>query len=877
MSQTWTDTVHREVLPNGLRLLVQRDPSAPAAAVVTHVEAGFFDEPDQWVGISHVLEHMFFKGTRRRGVGDIARETKAAGGYLNAGTGYDHTSYYVVLPADRLETALDIQSDALRHSVVDEGELARELQVIIQEARRKKDSPAAVTWETLHEVMYDRHRIRRWRIGTEEELSRLTREDVWGYYTSRYVPSRTIVAIVGDIDVAAAVRLAHEAYGDWSAEAGVIAPSPGEPARDGVHVRTLRGDIVGAQLALGWRGVPPLHPDAPALDLVAAVLGLGRGSWLYQGLRTTGLVTSVGCHHYTPTELGVFSITAETEPERIPAVLTGIAEGVSRLAMSGPRPGDMERARALLLTRWARQLESMDGRASALASAEALQDVAYLDRAYEALGRVTAEEVREAALRYLDPGTISAVVHLPEGRGDDLTVEAVERALAVVALPVVTDQVPRPPETVVSRSVRSSMKSGVLHAELPAADLLVRQKAGVPLVTMGFYRRRLLADPPAKAGLAALAARAAVRGAAGRDAAELAFAFERLGGALGTSAAADWTGFAVTVRSDRMAEAASLLAAVEATPEYRDEDVARERSLLVEEARQVENDMVRYPLLLGFRAAFGDQGYGLPVHGLPDTLMGIGVEDLRDWHRSSRAARPVLVAVGDLEPGQMMETLAGVVADLPETPASEGGLAQTMGMTGVLQDVKERARAQTALAMIFPGPSRRAADRHTAEVLSAIASGLGGRLFEALRDRRSLAYTVLASSWQRGGAGAFLTYIAMAPSREAEARDAMLAELDRFIREPVEEKELERAVEYLAGQALVSRQSGSAVLGEILEAWLIGTGLRDLQDPAAGYRSVTRGDVQRVAGEILGDGRRAEGVVRGTDGRTGGQADPPTD
>ena len=162
-SRLWTENVRREVLPNGLTLLVQPDHSAPVVAVVTHVKAGFFDEPDHWTGISHVLEHMFFKGTRRRGVGAIARETKAAGGYLNAGTGYDHTTYFAVLPASGLEIALDIQADALRNSVIDESELARELQVIIQEAKRKRDTPSAVAQETLHEVMFDRHRIRRWR------------------------------------------------------------------------------------------------------------------------------------------------------------------------------------------------------------------------------------------------------------------------------------------------------------------------------------------------------------------------------------------------------------------------------------------------------------------------------------------------------------------------------------------------------------------------------------------------------------------------------------------------------------------------------------------------------------------------------------------
>ncbi len=163
---------------------------------------------------------MFFKGTARRGVGAIARETKSAGGYLNASTSYDHTAYFTVLPASGLEAALDIQSDALRNSQVDADELARELQVIIQEAKRKLDTPSAVAYETLHEVMFDHHRIRRWRIGHEDQLARLTRDDLWGYYHSRYVPSRTIVSIVGDVTAERAVALAHRMYGEWPSADG---------------------------------------------------------------------------------------------------------------------------------------------------------------------------------------------------------------------------------------------------------------------------------------------------------------------------------------------------------------------------------------------------------------------------------------------------------------------------------------------------------------------------------------------------------------------------------------------------------------------------------------------------------------------------------
>ena len=194
-------SVEREVLPNGLTVLLRRDDTAPVVAIVTHVKAGYFDETDDVVGIAHVLEHMYFKGTPTRGVGAIAKETKASGGYLNASTIYDHTGYYTVLPSSGLVAGLEIQADAYTNSVIDADELARELEVIIQEAKRKADNPSAVTTETLFEVLHDHHRMRRWRIGREAGLRRLTREDLVRFYRNFYRPSATILSIVGDVDV----------------------------------------------------------------------------------------------------------------------------------------------------------------------------------------------------------------------------------------------------------------------------------------------------------------------------------------------------------------------------------------------------------------------------------------------------------------------------------------------------------------------------------------------------------------------------------------------------------------------------------------------------------------------------------------------------
>jgi zinc protease len=322
------------------------------------------------------------------------------------------------------------------------------------------------------------------------------------------------------------------------------------------------------------------------------------------------------------------------------------------------------------------------------------------------------------------------------------------------------------------------------------------------------------------------------------------------------------------VLAEHLGEAAALLHRAHVAPRLEEREVERERGLMLAEAQQVADDMFRYPFQLAFAAAFGEEGYGLPVAGLPHTLPSITPADVSAWHASAvLGRRPVVIAVGDVDPERATAGLAGVFGSLPpqddaRAPVPVAWIAGAEGEAPLR--VVQRDKAQAAIAMAFPGVARRDPDRAAARVWAAVASGLGGRLFEALRDRRSLAYTVVASAWEKARAGSLVAYIATSPEREEEAREEMLRELERFTGEPVSEAELQQAINYLSGQAEVNRQSGGAVAAEILEAWIAGSGLGELVDPGAAYRAVTAGDVLRVAHGSLDPARRAEAVIRGT-------------
>lgn len=415
----WVDRVRREVLPNGLTLLVHPAP-LPAAAVVVHVRAGFFDEPDELSGVSHVLEHLVFKGSPRFGPGDLARTVKAAGGYLNAFTSYAATQYHAVLPPEGLAPGVEALADAVRAPRVDPEELRRELGVIVEEAKRKRDTPAAMAQETLHTLLFDVHRVRRWRIGEEAAIAGFTREAVAGYHRDRYVPSRTIVAVAGGVDAEAALDLLRASWADWSPVASPPPAGPEEPPRRGQRARTLRGDVQAAELRAGWRAVPPLHPDAPALDLLAGILGGGRGSRLAVALREPGLATGVGASLLAPAEVGLFSLNATLDARHLDAALDAMARETAELASAGPSPDDLERARALLLAGRARMLEAAEGQASALATAESLRGVALLDEEEARLRGLTAGEIRAAAARWLDPGSVAALALVPHEFGGEL-------------------------------------------------------------------------------------------------------------------------------------------------------------------------------------------------------------------------------------------------------------------------------------------------------------------------------------------------------------------------------------------------------------------------------------------------------------------------
>lgn len=861
-------------LANGLTVLIREDHSAPVVAIVTHVKAGYFNEPDRLVGISHVLEHMYFKGTEQRGVGVMARETKAAGGYLNAGTIYDHTSYYTVLPSSALELGLDVQSDALRNAQIDEEELRRELLVIIQEARRKLDDPGAVAIESLYELMFDVHRMRRWRIGTEEGLRRITRADVWEYYRNLYRPSNIVLVVAGDLDPERTLALVERFYGDMPAGEPVHEPAPEEPERTGLRFREMEGDIVQSRVAWGWRTPGPLGADTPALDLLATVLGQGRASRLYRHVREAGWVSGITAANYTPMDIGVFAVSAEANPQDVPGAVDATWGAIEALRTHGAEEAELERAKSLLEARFLRRLETMEGQANLLAEWQALGNWrlagTYLDR----LLAVTGDELRRAACRWLAPDRANVLVYRPAS-APALGWSATDLGARLAAAePITGAAVPpgpavRPTGPGVARPAftREGEEDGVHFYRLGnGVRIAIKPRRASPLVSLGlFVRGGAIREQTARAGMTGLLARVSLKGTHRRTAAQLAVETETLGGVIVPSVTADLLSWSLTVPSHHFARGLDLLLDAALHPVFPEEAVDRERKLALADLEQVRDDMYRYPFRLFLEAAFEGHPYGFSLAATEGALRAVTADELRDWHaREVLEGGPWLIAVGDV--GEPDEAAAAIAAELVTLPAARPAPLPERPPWPVAARARteSRSKAQTAMVLAFPGPDRNDPDLHAAEVLSNVLSGLGGRFFEELRGRRSLAYTVSAAPLARPLGGAFVSYIATAPEREEEARSGLLEGFAQLREEPVTADELVRAQRYTVGAWQIRGQTNAAQLGDLADALLLGRGLAELREFEAAINAVTAESILDLARRYFDPNRMVEGVVRGS-------------
>lgn len=775
----------RRILKNGVTLLHQPDHAHAMASVQWWVKTGSIHEaPLLGSGLSHYLEHMVFKGTRRRGPGEIAREAQELGGHLNAYTTFDRTVYYLDLPSENLAPALDLLTDMVFNATLPEEEMAREKDVILREIDMSDDDPDRRVGRALFETAYRAHPYRYPIIGLRELFEAVTADELRRYFTGRYSTDNAVLAVAGDVgeeDLQAALDKSVEGLVRRRQLTPHIPAEPGQLARRESH---LTGDYRVCRGGLGYRIPGLVHEDSPGLDMLAAVLGRGQSSLLWQELREKRrLVHQIDALTWVPGGEGLFWISYMCDQDKAGQVAAAVREVLGRAARQGLPGRLLEKVRRQAWVSEINARKTASGQAGRLGMAEVVAgDLDYPKVYFQRLAALHAADFSPLIRKYLVEERLTDVTLAPATNG-----HTAKRAAAPATLPDFSCEERRNGSRLLMQPDR----------RLP--------KIHLRLVGLGGPCH----EAPTERGLTAMLTTLMARDTLRRSACEVAEAIESVGGALNEFSGNNSFGLSVEVMPSDLPLALELLQEAVLLPAFLEETAARERDALRAQIEENLDDIVDFGRHRLRHLFFGDHPYRSENLGELETIEALTVAAVRNHYRRLVCGpNLVLAAAGDFDPDELGPVLREWCDALPKgRPLQDPPVFHGPPRADQFEAILPREQAVVFLA--FPDCGIRAPEYTAGELLDELFSDMAGRLFLRVREESGLAYFVGAQRITGLTTGVFYLYGGTQPGTAPQVLDHFRAEIERTRSGGITPAELERCRTRLRAQ----RRSQHQVIG----------------------------------------------------------------
>ena len=810
-------------LQNGLTIIVREDHSAPVVSVQAWAKTGSIHE-DKWLGagLSHILEHMLFKGTETRGVGRIDQEVQEAGGYMNAYTSFDRTVYYIDVPNTGAKTAVDILCDIMQHATLPEEELSKELDVIRREIDMGQDDPGRRSSRKLFETAYSVSPYRHTIIGYPEIFNELGREDIVGYYRERYIPNNMFYVIVGDVDSDDIISQINEAY-----EKNKNKPLPPlvlleEPRQTAPRDVVEEAPIQLGYLHMSWHVPDVRHPDMPALDVLATLLGGGRSSRLYQNVREKlGLVNSADAWTYTPVGSGLFGMSAVIDAEKFGDARSALQAELDSLKETPVPVAELGKVVKQFISATLGTRKTMEGQAQTLGDSWIIaHDLDFSDRYLEAVKRVDSVDVQRVASEYTTDNNRTLYALLPSGSAPRMKLEEVSHKV-----------------------------NPVQKFEFPnGLRLLVKEDHRLPFVQFrAMFHGGVLSEGKKINGITQLMSKLMVKGTSSRTGMQIAEQMESVGGAIDAYGGNNSFGVSAEVLSADFELGMEMVADVTLNPSFPEMALGRQRDVQIAAIKSQQDKLLHATFRMMREKMFGSEGYGLDPLGTEENLNVFSVSDLASFHR--RLAVPnncVMSVFGDVNPVEARaeaEKAFGLWALGNEFKTPEVAVADP----GMQRVSVEREKEQGVVVVGYRSCTFYDEDRFALELLSEACSDLGSRLFMRIREELGLAYYVGAQSQPGLTPGFFAFYAGTSPESVGQVEKELLEESGKLREEGLSEDELRRAKAKMIGQKKIARQDlgGLATTMGLDELFGLGYDASDHDDEK--YESVTIEQIREVA------------------------------
>lgn len=813
-----------DTLPNGLTVILDPDPAAPVVSAQIWVGTGSIHEDEHLgSGLSHFLEHMVFKGTRDYSADELADIVQAAGGHWNAYTTFDRTVYYIDGPAESLPTFLKTLTGLVFFPTIPQTEFEKEKDVIRREIDMGLDDPDNVATRLLLSTAFVRDPRRYPVIGHRHLFDTLKYEDMQKYHRTRYTPDRCFAVISGDFDPILALQQIQDLTADLNVVGGKDPMVSHDYAQLGPRFARETFAIPTSRVSLAWKSPSLDHPDAPAFDVLATILGRGRSSRLHLALREKcELALEISAYAWTgPGTEGIFGVSADATVENRDQLIRAIHEELSKLP-TAELAEDLAKAKRQIAASQFRSLTTASGRASDLASNwHEARDLNFTRRYLAMIEAVSAEDVRRAAatltedratLTLLDP-----LESLPPTREAKTT--SSQNAIETFTLP-----------------------NGLQIALLPDHRVpLIHFQASV--------RAGLPSEAPATNGINQLLAAALPKGTATRNAEEIARTLESIGATVGAGVGNNAVLIAASGLAPDFETIADVFSEILCSPSFPEEAVSRERASQLASLEEALQD----PLHMGFSTlrelTFGEAGYGLDPLGNLSSLPELKREALLSHHRQHFTARNMtLVIAGDFDSSKAKAIISSSFQDLP------AGETWTPPLSVLAKGEKTTVhlpKKQAVITIGFPGASVTSDDRYALSMIQEYASDMAGPLFTRIREELGLAYRVGATQFLGFDTGLFTFYVATSPEQAETATHELLVEIQKIAQHGIPEDAFDRVRATILSSLAIQQQSPSATARQVGLDLLFGQPADQFRKQAEIYRSLTPSTVRSLATRLL--------------------------
>jgi zinc protease len=833
------NTAQRWTLANGLTIIVQEDRSAPVASVQAWCAAGSTTEDKHLgAGLSHILEHMLFKGTKTRSTNEIAQKIQDVGGYINAYTSFDRTVFWIDVPQDGALTALDILADAMMNSTLPVQEYAKEQEVIRREFAMGMDDPGRMVTHLLFATAYQRHPYRLPVIGLIDIYDQLTHEQVMEYYKSRYVPNNLTFVVVGDVCAAEVRKKVEEFFKDRPAKSLPPIYIPAEPPQLGRREVHQEFTTELTHFAMAWHVPEIAHPDVPALDLLTVILGEGHSSRLYRKVREeSGLAFAISAFSYTPGDPGILGVDAILDPQNREGTQSLILQIMEDVRRDGVTAEESAKGKKIVFSQELASLRTMRGQATDLGTNWFLTRNLNFSREYlDKIQKVTLDDIKRVAVQYLTDENLTIVSLNPRGS---------LKSKSEVAVPAVIGQIQK-----------FELSNGL--------RLLVREDTRLPLIAVSaVFRGGLLVETKATSGITRLVAKSLLKGTKTRTAEQIANQLEAVGGEITAEGGNNSLVVNLDVTQPDLALGTDILADVLLNATLRPDAVAREKEIQLAKIKDEDEKPTAVARNLLKRTLFPNHPLALRSEGTPESVAHLNSKDLRAFRDRYIVARNGVIAVfGNVKAEQVIELFEQKLGALPsgELALKNPPLSPYLAETKVVE--AEREKAQAVLVVGFRGTDVFNPDRYALELIDEASSDLASRFFIRIREKMGLAYYVGASQIQTLSPGLFAFYLGTDPEKIESVKSAFLQEIRKLSSDGLTPIELARAKKKLIGQQQIQNQSNDIFAYMTALDELYGLGFNHSQELVAKVNAVTLSDIKRVTAKYFAKQPYVLAIVR---------------